>query len=311
MTRGRFQTYIFCALLAMVFLHPLFAVAGFGVTPPRVLADRLVPGATITKTIYLVQGNPEQNLDVEATIESRDIKEWISIEQGLAFTIPRGVQQYPLNVTIVVPEDAELGEYTAAVRVRTKPEASAVEGGGSGVAIALGGLIEINVTVGDDIVLEYKITSLDILDIKEREPLQAKVRISNTGNVPASPDSASFELFDKFGNQRLAFATAENEQFPRVDAFTENAVLLAFPVDTVLAVGEYWGHVKVYDEEGKVLRELRTVFNVYERTFLDIITSIEFIVGIIVVLVLAVFAVWKMVRKQKHISLSQEIDPEE
>lgn len=299
MMRGRFYTYSIIVMLLGFLLQPFLVYAGFGVTPPNIYADRLVPGATLTKTIYLVQGNPERDVEVHATIESRDIKDWISIDQGSEFTIPRGVQQYPLNITIAVPSDAELGEYTASVRVKTVPEPSNAQEGGSGVAIALGGLIEIEAVVGDDIVVEFKINGLDILDIKEHEPLQARVHIDNTGNVPTAPDSASFELFDKFGNQRLAFATAEAEQFPKVPAFTEESIVVKFPVDTVLAVGEYWGHVKIYNEEGKVLRELRTIFNVHERTFLDMLMSTEGLIGSLILLCAVLFFIVQRMRKRK------------
>ena len=278
-------------------LTPAFvAYAGFGVSPPRLEEDRLVPGGTVTRTIYLVQGNPELDAPILASVESNRIKGWISFEQGETFTIPAGVQQFPFKVTIAVPEDAELGKYEAVVRVRTNPNP---EEGDGNVAIAIGGRIDINVTIGDDVIVEYRVKAIDILDIKEQEPLEVQAVIENTGNVSAGPDSATFELFDKFGNTRLAFITAENDQFERVPAFSEEPIALLFPLDIVIAQGEYRGHVKVYDEDGTVLRELEKPFNVVERTTFDIIGDyMLYIVAALVVIVAAL--VVKRFRKKKR-----------
>jgi len=270
-------------LVALSLFVPVGVFAGFGVSPGAVRENRLTPGATITRTIYLVQGNPDVDVEIIAEIEARDIRDWITIDPGISFVIPAGVQQFPMGVTIQVPRDAGFGKYSGVVRVRTQPPAAKESGS---VAISLGGLVDIDLTVGDDVVLEYRVKGLRVLDVKEREPLQVSARIENTGNVPASPDSATFELFDKFGNTRLAFITAEQEQFPRVPAFTEESVLLTFPVDIVLAPGEYRSHVKVFNEDGDVLREVKLGFSVIERGFFDDIGKyIAIAVGVIVVFV--------------------------
>ena len=300
-TRG----YIFLTFSIGVFiLTPFFiAHAGFGVSPPRLEEDRLVPGSSVTRTIYLVQGNPESDVPILASVESSTIKDWVSLEQGSEFTIPRGVQQFPFKITIKVPEETELGKYEAVVRVRTNPNPQ--EGDGN-VAIAIGGRIDIDVTVGDDVLVEYNVKSIDILDITEGDPLQVQAVINNTGNVSSGPDSATFELFDKFGNTRLAFVTAENTQFSRVPPFSEEAVVLSFALNTVIAQGEYRGHVKIYDADGTVLRELRKPFNVLERTTLDFIMQYLIYVVTLLVVVIAI-VVWR-IRKNKGSTLNDSHD---
>ena len=253
---------ILCFALLLFLTQPAFTLAGFGVSPPAINQENAVPGSQFNNIIYLVQGNPDRDVDVTVTVESRDMKDWITFENGTAFTIPQGVQQYPLTVQFNVPEDAELGVYTAFIRVATNPAKNAANDGE--VAIALGGRIDTTITVGDNVVSEFEIAAINILDIQSGDPLQASVRINNTGNVPAAPYAASFELFDKFGNTRLAFINATEEQFPRVPSFSEESVTLSFPVDLVVAPGEYWGHVKIYNEKGNILRDLNTVFNVTE-----------------------------------------------
>ena len=76
----------------------------------------------------------------------------------------------------------------------------------------------------------------------------------------------TFELFNKFGEIRLAYA--ESEDFKKVAVFSEGGDTLEFPMNIYIAPGEYWGHVKVYREES-LIGEQRTVFNVTERTLLE------------------------------------------
>lgn len=235
--------------------------AGFGVSPPLIKEGRLVPGIEISRTIYLVQGNPERGLEAEIIVESKDIKDWISFPEGKKFVIPEGIQQYPLDVIIAVPKDAPLGIYKASVRINTTAEKTKQAGE---VAIALGGKVDIDLTVGDEIFADFKIKSIKILDIKENQNPQVSIAIINTGNIPISPDSASFELLNKYGTTRLAYS--QNDNLPEIDAFLEEETIVEFPIDFKLAQGEYWGEVIIYNDKGTKISELRTVFNVHENT---------------------------------------------
>jgi hypothetical protein len=288
-------------LLSLILPNISFVQAGFGVTPPNIKEDRLVPGSTLRNIIYLVQGDPNRDIGIRVSVESADIENWISFPNtGMEFIIPMGVQQFPLLIQTSVPEDAELGVYKAFVRVSTIP--NKVQGDGQ-VAIALGGRIDIDLTVGDDVFLEYKINSIKILDIKEGESPRISVKLQNTGNVPASPQGASFELFNKFGNIRLAYA--ESSEFSKVLPFEESDSFLSFPIDIRLAQGEYWGHVKIYDDEGHVIKELKTVFNVTEKKFSEgLIFPILIGVGIAIVIFAIVIVILRIRNKRKRAKLN-------
>ncbi|PIP73882.1 MAG: hypothetical protein COW88_00455, partial [Candidatus Lloydbacteria bacterium CG22_combo_CG10-13_8_21_14_all_47_15] len=247
--------------MLIFFLVPIVSQAGFGVSPPSIKESSLVAGSHLTKTIYLVQSEPDKPLDMVVLVDSKDISEWISFEKGTAFTIPAGVQQYAFPITIQVPKDADLGVYQAYVRMNTAPK-SADADGGSGVSITAGGLVSIDITVGDNVVKVFRIAGLKIRDIRSGQKPTVDVTIANTGNVPAGPRAASFELFNKFGNVRLGYA--ETEDIEEVPSFSEETVRLKFPIGFRLTPGDYWGYVKVYGETNKVMQELKTVFNVGE-----------------------------------------------
>lgn len=247
------------SLLVGAALLPVTVHAGFGVSPPLIKEDRLVKGIRLDRIVYLVQGAPDREMKVELFVDS-PVKDWISFPQGNPVTIPKGVQQFPLAVAIAVPDDADLGVYKGVIRVTTVPEKADQAGE---VAIAIGGVIDIDLTVGDDVLVDLDVRTIKILNIKEGEDAMADVTLVNNGNVGAAPDAATFELFNKFGELRLAYA--ETETFSPIPAFSERVEHLSFPIDIRIAQGEYWGHVKVY-KDNQLMGELRTVFNVTEKT---------------------------------------------
>lgn len=255
---------IFTSLFVLALINqPNFCLAGFGVSPPGIIEDKLIRGSHLERTIYLVQGDPKENLDIEVTVDSTEIENWFSFEPGKNFTISAGVQQFPLKIIINVPQDAELNIYKAFVRVSTKPKLA--EGAGQ-VSIAVGGRIDVDLTVGEGLVSDFKVRRIQILDIKEGDSPKISLTIENIGNVPAGPERVSFELFNKYGNIRLAYA--EVSEFKKIEAFKTESITVEFPIDIRLGVGEYWGAVKVY-KDSNVSQELKTVFNVHPKTFLE------------------------------------------
>jgi len=289
-----------------MFLLPLSVHAGFGVSPPQINEEHAVGGASFDRTIYLVQGNPDRDLPVSVSVESKDSKDWISFPNGNSFVIPKGVQQFPLEVHLAIPQDTPLGIYKAFIRIATTPDKAT---GAGQVAVAIGARVDVEITVGDEVFSQYTVGELKILDIAVGDPLQATLKIRNTGNVPTAPVGASFELFDKFGAIRLAFVQVGAEDFVSVPSFSEKEVALSFPVDLVLAEGEYWGHVKVFDDKGNVVQQLRTVFNVKKGTLgsLAAVFASPFAKGVgggllVVLLAAVVFLLFRMSTKRAVVS---------
>jgi hypothetical protein len=270
--------------------------SAFGVSPGKIEENRLVPGSTVTRTISLVQGNPTEDVSVVVLVDSSNMKDWMIFDPGLDFVIPAGVQQFPFKVTIAVPKDAAFGNYSAYLRVRTKPKPA--EEGGS-VAVSVGARVDVNVTVGDNIIEEFNVKALAIQDITEGDPLTVSARIENTGNVPTGPDSASFELFDKFGSIRLAFGTIEGSAIGTVPPFGEKTLTLTFPIDLRIAPGQYRGDVKIFGKDGTVIREVKTGFSVREKTFFDVFIDVApYVGGALLILIIGVVVMRRARRKR-------------
>jgi hypothetical protein len=256
-----YRTFLILLALAGIGI-PVSLHAGFGVSPGVIEETRLVPGASFERVIYLVQGDPKVDLPATISIESSDIEDWISFKEGTSFTIPAGVQQFPLTVRITAPPDTPLGEYKAFIRINTTPQSDP----DNQVTIALGGRVDVRLVVGDEVVTSFEVMNIDIRDIKENHDPTADIIIQNTGNAPVAPDHVSFELFNKYGDIRLGYA--ETDAFEKIAAFSKETITASFPIDIRLAPGEYWGHILVYDDTG-VVKELRTVFNVLPETFFE------------------------------------------
>src|SRR3989344_956218 len=249
----QFVLFIFVAIS----VFPAVGEAGFGVSPPSIKENRLVPGARITRTVYLIQGNPEKDVSMDVAVESKDIKSWLSFDPAGSFTIPAGVQQFPLKITIDVPKNAELGIYKAFIRPSTNPENAK-----TGVTISLGGRIDVELTVGNDVYESFTITNINIEHIRAGENPKVFIEVENTGNVPTGPSAASFELFNQFGDIRLAYGGVDIEE--EVPSFTKRGMEIEFPLSVRLAEGEYWGNVKIYDDTGSRVKELKKPFMVKE-----------------------------------------------
>lgn len=279
---------------------PLVSYAGFGISPPSITENRLVAGSVLKRTIYLVQGNAPADVNISLVTDSKNIKEWLSFSPGEAFTIPAGVQQFPLKVTVSVPKNAAMGVYKAYVRLTAAPPMADSSGE---VAIALGGRIDITLTVGNEVFESYEITGIEIRDITTNQRPTVLFSVNNTGNVPSGPHSASFELFNKFGNIRLGYG--ESDITDTVPPFSEGGMTVTFPIDVRLAEGSYYGRALIYADDQRVVKETRTTFRVKKGGFSGLLAAaggigVPLASGVIGGLAILVFIVLLVRRKRRR-----------
>src|SRR6185437_11234185 len=151
MTTAQGRAPRYAALGGIVFLLSFLltaspSLAAFGISPPFVNANYLVPGAQYSQVIYLVQDQPDQDLNIKTNLTLQDpAKSWISIDKGFTFVIPKGVRQFPVTINVNVPKDASLGAYNGSISFVGAPAAAGQ------VTIALGVQVAINLTVGNNI----------------------------------------------------------------------------------------------------------------------------------------------------------------
>lgn len=223
--------------------------AGFGITPPYVRNDRLTKGSEFTQEIILVRGDPVEDLKAEISINVPGIEDWFTIDRGMEFILPKGQSQVPMNVTVRVPSNAPYEEFTGNIRVRTvSPDLA------SGVSIALGAQIDVDIRVVDKI-LDFEVRRVQLSEVEEPKRIwwldypgriRFAVTIKNTGNAPVAPSRVKFEIFDKRGNVKLEEIENTNS-IARVAPFDTKPVEAYLP--THLPPGGYLVKYSIYLED--------------------------------------------------------------
>ena len=250
------RSALFLGLASALFaLAPQISLAAFGVSPPVFNATHLVAGASYTQTIYLLQDNPSVDLTVNATLNVPDhIKSWISIDKGTQFVIPAGIQQFPVNITITVPQGESIGSYQGNVLFATAP-------GNSGqVTIALGADVIMNIVVGTGIYEQYSIPYITIPSIEEGWAPRVTYRLQNNGNIPEQLTGATLSIFDQYDVTQLAYLTT-NSGFPEVPPFASKEDTVQFPTDLHLGIGDYWGVVSFFKNDQQIASQ-KVLFHV-------------------------------------------------
>ncbi|MCX6764527.1 MAG: hypothetical protein NTU58_02355 [Candidatus Nealsonbacteria bacterium] len=217
-------------------------LAGFGVSPPFINNNHLRPGSNFEETIYLVRGQPTEDLIAEINIDAPEIEKWITIEKGLRFLLPKDVQQFPMKVIINIPDDAAYGNYQGYIRVRVIPSGSST---GGQVTNLLGGRIDVGLTVSEEGFSDFRLKGLSIPDFEKGDPLVCLMVLINTGNIKTKPTKVHFDIYNTAHTQIIKSGDIFDMDF--VEAFQESQIQGTLPIN--LEIGEYWADVTLYKEE--------------------------------------------------------------
>jgi hypothetical protein len=245
---------LFTAAICFFILDAGVVHAGFGITPPYVRNDKLTQGSTYTQEIILVRGDPVDDLKAEITLNVPGIEDWITIDRGNEFLLPAGSKQVPMKVTISVPEDAAYERYQGTIRIRTLSPDPA-----SGVSIALGAQIDVDLRIVDEI-RDFEVKRVQISEAEEPRRLwwlefpgkiQFSMGIENTGNAPTAPSRVQLDIYDRRGNVVLETSYNTN-QIEEVLPFETRDTVAFLP--TKLPPGAYLVKYSIYRFEDEVKR---------------------------------------------------------
>jgi len=269
------------------------ALAGFGVSPPVLLNENLLPGSSYEQIIYLVRSEPKESLSAKVVITADNFSNWITIVNGNEFEIPEGIQQFPMKIKVNVPSDALLGFYEGKIRIDTKSLSK--EPQKDPIKVAYGGNVSIKLRVTSDKVSDYSIQSMYIEDAPQNLPLNLSVKVWNKGNILNGPNKAKIIIYDIYHKDKLW----EGEEIiaGKVGSFSMGDVFVKFP--NTLEMGQYWAEINLFDEKGLAHQD-ELVFNVIEpvpvknNNFL-IIGSI---IGLVII-VLVIFIVSMIIKRNK------------
>ncbi len=290
---------------ALFFLQNGVAKAGFGVSPPSVSNKNLVPGSFYEQDVYLVQSKPDQTLHATVKIDAGTISNWIKIENGNTFDIPKGTQQFPMKVDVNVPSSAPLGNYKGTITVNTSP----ANGNPGGVQVTLGAEVAINLDITDIKVSDFSIQNFQIPDTAKGSPIKFVIKVKNSGNTENGPTKVGLTFFDQYHNKQLG--QQELSVAEKVQSFQTKDISVEFPNN--LDVGSYWADVKIYSDD-KVAVDSRLVFNVVSPSavaknkgfafsmpnFSAIPFWVYVLVGAVIIIVVLVIIIILILRKKKN-----------
>ncbi len=241
------------------------ALAGFGITPPAVRNDKLGRGTVFTQDIILVRGDPVEDLMAELTVSAPGFDGWISIDKGNRFLLPKGAQQVPIKVTVQVPQDASYDRYQGYIRIKTTSPDPA-----SGVSIALGAQIDIDIRVQDKI-KDFEVRRVLLSETEAPRQLAwlmfpgkitFTMELENTGNAPVAPSKVVFELLDK--RNTTVLETVENTNvIEEVNPFETKDVKAFLP--TRLPPGAYLVRYSIFHFEDQVKKSGELTLSVLPR----------------------------------------------
>jgi hypothetical protein len=219
------------------------------------ISPNLSKGATMEKIFMMSRSDPNEDLFFTVTTEGAT-KDWITIDQGKTFVMPKGQQRFPIVVIAKIPLDAANGHYEGGIRiVSSTGSAKAINGSGSSVVLA--SLIQTDFTVTGKQILEYEVTAIKVQNIEEGSPLEVMMTINNTGNVTARPTKVHVELYDKFNSALLE--SSDISEMGSVKPFEVGNIVI--PIATKLGLDQYWAKISAYNNE-TILREDSMVFEI-------------------------------------------------
>lgn len=250
-------------LLILFFFNANIVFAGFGVSPSGVRNHHLLPGSHFEQTIHFVQGKPDRDLwatiEVDPAKEFPELKEWISFDRGFGFTIPAGNQQFPVKVIVDVPQDAEFKNYRGKLWVKTG--AKKVEGEGGTVAISVGAIVQLDLTVSLEEIYGFAPRGGTIKDAEQSRPIKVGVKLENVGNIDDKPSKIRLEVRDVYSKELLR--TSEETKLEIIKAFATKTLTVKF--SNKLDLGTYFGTVTTFKDE-HIIGDFRQAFHVVERT---------------------------------------------
>lgn len=248
---SKFLVFFFLIPVFFLSIGVPFVEASFGITPPYVKNTSLIRNSTYEQQILLVRGDPNVELVAEVTIDAPEIAGWIQIVEGNRIPLPKGEQKVPMTVRVVVPEEAEFKNYTGSIRIRTLPADGQVAAGA--VSISLGALVDIDLTVIDKEIEDFRVRKISIGELNEGHkfawlffPGKARVEmmIENIGNVGVAPSKVDLRIYERTGTVLLE-ETKHVGKITKIKPYGTDTVTAEIP--TRLPAGSYVARYRIYN----------------------------------------------------------------
>lgn len=248
------KSYVVLFFVAFIFLiNADFSLAGFGITPPYFRNTSLTRNSAYEQQILMVRSDPDKPLKAVIEVDAPEIADWITIVEGSNIELPAGASKVPMTLRVVVPDKAEFKNYSGVVRIKTATPDDQVRAGS--VSISLGAQVDIDLTVIDREIKDFKIRRINLPDLNEGHKVAwlyfpGKIRFSmlleNLGNIKVSPSKVVFRIYDPTGTVLLE-ETKSTNRIRKVAPFLSEDVTAELP--TRLPAGSYIARYQIFNDE--------------------------------------------------------------
>jgi hypothetical protein len=261
--KGFFLFFLICMIFT--FGRPAVGFASFGITPPYFVNESLTRLSEYKQKIILVRGDPTEDLKAKIDINVPGANDWISVDRGNEFVLPKGEQQIPIYLKVSVPKKAVFGEYKGAIRIVLAPPDYPRQ---AGVTIAIGAQVDVDLTVIDKQIIDLRVARVNISNAEEgrylfdafKKRLQwlffpgkisLTMQIENKGNVDSAPDYVQLDISDV--QKTKVFETVRNSNnLENIQPFEIKTITADFP--TRLPPSGYSAYFKIFSQN-KIISE--------------------------------------------------------
>lgn len=222
--------------------------AGFGISPPYVSSENLMPGSHYEQNISLIRSDIDKEAKVIIQRDLGEINDWIKIENQEDLIYKQGDTKVVMKVIVDIPRNAEFKNYKGKILVSV-PNTDQIAGG---AAIALGAQVDVDLTISNQVINDFEVSSIKILDCYEGEDIRALFGIRNKGNIELQPKKIVMEIYDI--NEQNLLDMVEGTALGVVPPNTKADIEVRF-LPKMQKPGVYWAKIKVYNEDKLVIDE--------------------------------------------------------
>lgn len=235
-----------CILFGLFFANLVWA--GFGVAPSQFTNFNLTRGSEYEEKFILVRGDPQEDLKAVIVIKVPGAENWITIDKGNEFLLPKGQKNVVMMIKVKVPKDAKAGKYHGGIQITALPIEPPKPGT---VVINLGVQVDVNLAVNDKSISDLKVRSVKTDDAKAGEDFKFWMEIENKGNFKDAPDKVIFDIYDSA--KKTFVEKNESKKFSeKIEPFKTKNIYAE--VDNNLNAGSYLLKYKIY-KDNKTINE--------------------------------------------------------
>lgn len=230
------QLVLFAAIALALLCYAPHAVHAMGISPVLIEARGLLPGSSVSRTIYLTRSNPAADEKGIVQVLGTAAK-YIRLPNNGIVDLPQGSYDTPYHF-FIEPGNLGTGEYNAQIQVAPYVGSSSSSTGSGGSRLLTGAQAMIKFDVTTTSTDTYTIGTTTVQPTEEGQILAFSYLLDNLGNVDTRPSQIDVTVHDMRDPAFVYTETIPGSQLPLVkqlssetDTVTTKAALVAGTYD--------------------------------------------------------------------------------